>query len=138
MYVSVFDFFGHAHTLWKNEKFTLTQKIFRQINYSVILLVKPLFSRNVCQKSVTVKFRFFHIVAHTLQSLYHVFLKKFRENNFFSNEFTIKLISRNNSQVIQNFGKPHSAVWHSVQNGNLLLHVFCKNFVKATFYHKNY
>ena len=30
-------------TVWKNEKFTLTQKIFRQINYLVILLVKPLF-----------------------------------------------------------------------------------------------
>ena len=29
------------------------QKKFRQINYLVISLVKPLFSRNFCQKSVS-------------------------------------------------------------------------------------
>ena len=34
---------AHYATLWKNEKITLTQEIFRQINYLVILFVKPLF-----------------------------------------------------------------------------------------------
>ena len=37
--------------------------------------------------------------------MHHNFLKKFRENNFFSREFTIWLISRNNFQVIQKFSK---------------------------------
>ena len=50
---------GQCSTLWKNEKITLTQEIFRQINYLVILFVKPLFWRNFCQKSVRVKFRKF-------------------------------------------------------------------------------
>ena len=37
-------------TLWKNQKFTLTEKIFRQINYLVISLVKALLSRNTVWK----------------------------------------------------------------------------------------
>ena len=47
----------------------------------------------------------------SLRLFYH-FLKKFRENNFFSNEFTMKLISRNNSQVIQKFGKLYSVYFN--------------------------
>ena len=57
---------------WFDEKFTLTQNFFRQINYLVILLVKSLFSRNFCQKRVTVNFRNFHTVLTE---------KKFREIN---------------------------------------------------------
>ena len=49
-------------TLWKNEKFTLTEIIFRQINSLVIYLVNALLSRNFCQKSVRVNFRNFHTV----------------------------------------------------------------------------
>ena len=49
-------------TLWKNQKFTLTEKIFRQINYLVISLVKTLLSRNFCQKRVRVNFHNFHTV----------------------------------------------------------------------------
>ena len=45
-------------TVWKNEIFSLTKKIFRQINS----LVKPLVSRNFCQKSVRVNFRNIHTV----------------------------------------------------------------------------
>ena len=48
-----------AHcTVWKNEKFSLTKKIFRQINSLAHIarratyLVKPLISRNFCQKCV--------------------------------------------------------------------------------------
>ena len=37
-------------TTWKNSKFTLADKIFRQITFSVISLVKMLLSRNFCQK----------------------------------------------------------------------------------------
>ena len=42
---------NHLSTQWKNEKFSLTKWIFRQINSLVIsLLVKTLLSRNFCQK----------------------------------------------------------------------------------------
>ena len=50
------------NTVWKNGKFGLTEKIFRQINSLVICLVKPLFSRNFCRKSVRLKFHYFHTV----------------------------------------------------------------------------
>ena len=43
----------HSFTVWKNEKFSLTKKIFRQINSLVISIVKTLLSRNVCQKCVS-------------------------------------------------------------------------------------
>ena len=44
-------------TVWKKVKFALTQKIFREINSLVISSVKPLVSRNFCQKSVRVNLR---------------------------------------------------------------------------------
>ena len=50
-------------TLWKNEKFTLTEIFFRQINSLVIYLVNALLSRNFCQKSVRVNSNNFHTVA---------------------------------------------------------------------------
>ena len=50
------------YTVWKNEKFSLTEKKFRQINYLVISLVKPLLSRNFCKESVRENFCNFHTV----------------------------------------------------------------------------
>ena len=41
-------------------KFSLIEKIFREINYLVISLVKTLLSRNFCQKGVKDNFRNFH------------------------------------------------------------------------------
>ena len=59
-------------SVWKNEKFILTKKISRQINYLAILaIIKTLISRNLCQKSVRVNF-------HTF------FGKKSRESNAFT------------------------------------------------------
>ena len=55
--------------------------------------------------------RFFH--SHTVELtkfLYHNFSKNFRENNFVSKEFTMKLISRNNSQVMKPLEKHNVAV----------------------------
>ena len=64
----------------ENERFTLTEKIFRQINYLVILLVKPLLSRNFCQKRVRVNFRNFHTVScGTVLSSSFLLEKIFRE-----------------------------------------------------------
>ena len=54
------------NTLWKLRKFTLTEKIFRQITYLVISLVKLLLSRNFCQKCVRVNSRNFHTVQEWL------------------------------------------------------------------------
>ena len=48
--------------MWKNEEFTLTEKLFRQINYLVTCLVKQLISRNFRQKIVKVNFRNFQTV----------------------------------------------------------------------------
>ena len=68
----------YCSTEWKkNDKFSFTEKKFRQIKYLVIPLVKPLlsrinylvifivkllFSRIFCQKSMRVNFRNFHTV----------------------------------------------------------------------------
>ena len=49
-------------TVWKNEKFSLTEKKFREINSLVFSLVKTLLSRKFCQKSVRESFRNFHTV----------------------------------------------------------------------------
>ena len=50
--------------VWKNEKFSLTKKRkkIRQINSLVTYLVKPLLSRNICQKWVRENSRNFHTV----------------------------------------------------------------------------
>ena len=49
-------------TVWKNEKFTVTLEKFHQINSLVLSLVKTLLSRNFCQRSLTLNFRKFHTV----------------------------------------------------------------------------
>ena len=50
-------------TVWKNEKFTLTKKIFCEINSFVTSLVLALLSRNFCRKSGIGNFRNFHTVS---------------------------------------------------------------------------
>ena len=55
---------SQLHTVWKSKKFTPpTEKYFREMSSFVPYLVKTLFSRNFCQKSVGVNFRYFHTVA---------------------------------------------------------------------------
>ena len=72
-------------TVWKNEKFSLTKEIFRQINS----LVKPLLSRNFCQKCVREIFCNFHTVE-----IYPTW-KNFREINLQYNSLIEKLLWRN-------------------------------------------
>ena len=55
---------GSIYTVWKYEKFTLTQMIFREINSLVSSFVKTLRSRNFCQKNVRVNFRTLHTVSY--------------------------------------------------------------------------
>ena len=59
--------------MWKNEKFSLSEKKFRQIKYLVIPLVKPLISRNFCEQSVIAA-----ILSHIIE------WQKFRESNVFT------------------------------------------------------
>ena len=67
VYVSFFQTLEFLRiTVWKNDEFTLTAKKFRQINYLVISLVKPLLSQNFFQKCVRVISRNFHTVRFTL------------------------------------------------------------------------
>ena len=56
----------HTHSVWKNKKFSLTKKIFRQINSLVISLLKTLLSQIFCQKSVRENFRNFHTVVRVV------------------------------------------------------------------------
>ena len=66
------------HCVEKREILSHKKKI-RQINSLVTYLVKPLLSRNFCQKIVRVNSRNFHTVA-----LRTFFLQNFREINVFS------------------------------------------------------
>ena len=82
-----FPLFPHA--LWKNEKFTLTEIFFRQINSLVICLVNALLSRNF-----VLKFREINCFTNQLYSKL-IWQKKitwtwviFRDINFFSNFFS--------------------------------------------------
>ena len=54
------------NTVWKNEKFSLTEKKIRQITYLVISLVKPMLSRNFCKRSARENFCNFHTVNKML------------------------------------------------------------------------
>ena len=65
------------------QKFSLTKKIFRQINSLVNYLVKTLLSRNFCQKCMRENFRNFHTVQ-CLTSSQPILLNK----NLFSKGFT--------------------------------------------------
>ena len=74
-----------ANVVWENETFTFAKKIFRQINSLAIYLVKPLLSRNLCQKCVRVNSRNIYTVISYLWTV-----KKLR----FENLNSMKLISR--------------------------------------------
>ena len=101
--------------MWKNEKFSLAEKKFRQNNYLVISLVKPLLWRNFCQKYVRENFRNFHTV-----------LCVFQKNEYFSVKSTCFLSSR----FHRNF-----CVWlrcvHCGKKGILLPQFFRKFSVKS-------
>ena len=118
-------------TVWKNEKFSLTKKIFRQINSLVISLVKLLLSQNFCQKCVRVNFRNFHTVYSTLWKFLNftatVFSQKFRQINVLLKNFTIRLIWRKKICKAENFSFFHTVAfarekitWNRVKSWNWL------------------
>ena len=87
---------SHKLTVWKNEKFGLTEKIFRQINSLVICLVKTLLSRNFCQKSVRLNFYNFHTVKLWFCQIFrqnNALLKKSLKNWFHAKRLMIVMIT---------------------------------------------
>ena len=74
--------FDALNTVWKNEKFSLTKKILRQINSLVTYLVKPILSRNFCQKCVRENSRNFHTVLTVWQLQNFSTTQILREANF--------------------------------------------------------
>ena len=85
---------NYHHIVWNNEKFTLTEKIFRQINSLVISLVNTLLSRNFFQKCVRVNFRNYHTHCGILPSLEKYFVK----TAWLKESSILQLISRNFSK----------------------------------------
>ena len=73
---------SNSRTVWKNEKFTLTEKRFvKSTRYFVMIISKPLLSRNFCDKRLRARGNF-----HTTEERAHVYLQKFREISFFTKE----------------------------------------------------
>ena len=98
------------YTLWKFQEFSLTEKIFREINSLVTSLVKTLVSRNFCQKRVRENSRNFHIVHCTVGKNKKFSLsKKTRSNQFFTSLFSktvtftkfLRWMRRDNSRNFQ-------------------------------------
>ena len=71
-----------ACTVWKNEKFSLTEKRFRETSYLVIPLVKTLLSRNFCQKRVRADFCNFHIMNCKCVEIAEILSRTFFRKNF--------------------------------------------------------
>ena len=74
--------------------------------------------------------------------LYQAFFKNFRENNFITKKFYCKLISRNNSQMIQIFRKLHTVIFpHCVSRHFSLIENFreivCREFTLIVSLTKN-
>ena len=73
------------NTVWKNERFTVTHKKFRQINPLVFSVVKTLLSRNFCKKCVRLNCINFHTVTlcNVIPKI-RCLMQKFREINMYT------------------------------------------------------
>ena len=94
---------------WKNEKFSLTKKIFRQINSLVISLVNTFNSRNFYQKCVRLNLSNFHTVTV---------------------KFTKKKIPKN-SREINSLAK--NTTFTKFSSKKCAIYTYGKYFVNATF-----
>ena len=106
----------------KNEKFTLTEKIFRQTNCLVTSLINTLLSRKFCKKKCDSKFlQFTHCAqCRNLQIFPHDFLQKFCQINFFTVKLYCKSIWRKIFEVGKNFRSYHTLYVH--------VHTYCGNY----------
>ena len=110
------EIFSFFHTVRKLQKFTLTEKKFRQINYLVISLVKTLLSRNFCQKWVRVNFRSFRTrLTLWKNEKFSLTEKKFRQITYLVIYLVKPMLSRNfcEKSVIENFCNFHTVQWRA-------------------------
>ena len=101
-------------TVWINEKFTLTKKLFRQINYLVVYLVNPLLSRNFYQNCLWREFPKFPHCAHCGKMKNLLSPNFFPSNQLFSDLFSkciafTKFLPKN---VRVNFCNFHTVLWN--------------------------
>ena len=99
-WISVISTLCFHDTVWKNKKFFLTKKIFRQINSLVTYLVKPSLSRNFCQKCVRENSRNFHTVAKHNVEITEIYSHTFRQK--FVNVTTVLLKNITNELIWRN------------------------------------
>ena len=92
-YSEKWKIYFHQFLLWKSRKFTLTGSFFREINYLLITLVKPILSRNFCQRGMRagVNFYNFHNNVQNENSRRSVLFQKISCNHHLQ---ITKLISR--------------------------------------------
>ena len=118
---------------WRKKKLRLllcnsqcTEKLFRQINYLVILLVKTSFSRNFCLKTVRVNFCNFHSVS--------LKLRNFVKWNNALNERWMFFLIRKNSVKSQNewiFRFRKLVLLHNKAWCILLMYAWCMGWCKV-------
>ena len=96
----------------KNHKFSLTKKIFREIDYLVTSLVKTLLSRNFCQISAVCTVR--------KNEKFSLTKKIFREINSLVTSFVNLLFSRNFCQKVWERFSIISALWDILQILNFM------------------
>ena len=106
-------------------KFSLTEKKFRQINFLVISLIKPLLSRNFWEKSVRENLWNFHFdfsffyTSHCGNFTATILSQKFRQSTF---TLFSKLIWRKNFRGSEFFVFPQCAFWdHGVEISEFIL-----------------
>ena len=76
-------------TVWKLREISITKNYFRQINFLVTYIVKPLLSRNLYQKCVRENSRNFHTDGNNCEIWYCNFIciwsdRKFREIEYYN------------------------------------------------------
>ena len=131
-------FIGCSITVWKNVKFTFTEKFFREINSLVTFLLKTLLSRNFYGKSVRIIFHHFHTVTkeHSFEIEY---LENCIKHHIFREIDSVFWNVKFHSVQILEFFCLSDFMWKQlwgsqcIIHGNLLSHTFNKNIMKAMF-----
>ena len=132
-------------TVWKNDKFTAS-KFFSSNQFRVKffkLSIKTLIWRKSCEKTVAVKFRNFQtLLSYALCGVYEIFVSmffaKFPVGTTYSlKSFIVRLISRNNSQVIQKFCKLHTVLCELLGLKNFCITVSYRKFRENNLFTKH-
>ena len=127
-----------AMLVWKSEKFSLIEKIFRQINYLVISQVKTLLSRNFCQKCVRLDFQCGNF-GNSLSNFFDktfvkatVLLNKLIQSWFHDIFFKWKTVSLSWKWKLLNFNLTH--FWQKFRESNVLTKEITKELIWRKFF----